>query len=304
MKNQNQGRIKMKAIKMIGLTALLALLAMAFVGATSAMAESTALCTADETECALANLTESVHETSVGKAKLLTSLGTTECNVLFSGSVEETGNPLVIEGSFTYTNCTFGGSSCTATEESGPAEIKVLKEGHETGKVTGEGLVHLVCGSSIDCSYNGTGLVGTAKGPLLSTQTNGEVTLSEVATTKETGGFLCPKSAKLDITTTPLSATYISGGGANPQTMACIEVSPKTGLLSNSTCTTMANNREGSYELGWVKRGLAVTEHACAFVHAPNGLFLTRNAAGTECQNVHALRDTFFELGTIVALRR
>jgi hypothetical protein len=200
-----------KAIKMIGLTALLALLAMAFVGASSAMAENTALCTADESPCATINQVGHVHETSVGKAKLLTSLGTTECNVLFLGDIStKLASPLVISGTFTYTSCTFGGSSCTATEESGPAEIKVLKEGHETGKVTGEGLVHLVCGSSIDCSYNGTGLAGLAKGPLLSTQANGSVSLSEQATTKETGGFLCPKSAKLDITTTPLSATYIS----------------------------------------------------------------------------------------------
>jgi hypothetical protein len=118
----------------------------------------------------------------------------------------------VIDGTFTYTNCTFAGSSCTATEENGPAEILILKEGHETGKVTYELLIHLVCGSSIDCSYNGTGLVGTAKGPLLSAQTpdNGEVSLSEQSLTKETGGFLCPKTTKLDITTSPLSATYIS----------------------------------------------------------------------------------------------
>jgi hypothetical protein len=202
---------KVKAIKMIGLAALTALMAMAFVGASSAMAESTSLCSADESPCASANQLGSVHETSVGKAKLLTSFGTTECDVLFSGTIAtKLANPLVISGSFTYTNCTLGGSSCTATEESGPAEIKTLKEGHEKGKVTGEGLVHLVCGKSIDCSYNGTGLIGTAKGPLLSTQANGEVSLSEQATTKETGGFLCPKTSKLDITTTPLSATYIS----------------------------------------------------------------------------------------------
>jgi hypothetical protein len=203
----------MKAIKMIGLTALLALTAMAFVGASSAMAEDTHLCSNDTTETfseSACTAVTHVHETSVGKAKLLTSLGTTECNVLFLGDVKSSGSPLVIDGTFTYTNCTFAGSSCTATEENGPAEIKILKEGHESGKVTGEGLVHLVCGASIDCSYNGTGLAGAAKGPLLSTQANGEVSISEQATTKETGGFLCPKTAKLDITTTPLSATYIS----------------------------------------------------------------------------------------------
>jgi hypothetical protein len=207
-----------KAIKMIGLAALMALLAMAFVGATSAMAEKTALCTADEATCSEAHLQKTIHETSVGKAKLLTSIGTTECNVLYSGHVGNEGAPLKISGSFTYTNCVLGGSSCTATEENGPTTISVLKEGHETASVTGEGLVHVVCSGFIDCSYNGTGLKGTAKGPLLSTQTNGEVTLSEQSTTKEAGGFLCPKTAKLDITTTPLTATYIAG----PPPMQCV----------------------------------------------------------------------------------
>jgi len=196
-----------KAIKMIGLAALTALMAMAFVGASSAMAESTTLCTADGSGCGVSH----VHEVSVGKAKLLSSVGTTECNVLFLGDISTTlANPLVIKGNFTYTNCELGGAGCTATEEHGPAEIKVLKEGHEKAKVTGEGLVHLTCVGFIDCSYNGIGLVGTGKGPLLSTQANGEVTLSEQSTTEEPGGLLCPKTAKLDITTSPLSATYIS----------------------------------------------------------------------------------------------
>jgi hypothetical protein len=205
---------EVRSLKMFGLAALAALMAMAFVGASSAMAESTALCNEDPvgTEvCPAGHLINSVHEESVGKAKLLTSLGTAECNVLFSGSISMTlANPLVIKGNFTYTNCTFAGSGCTVTEENGSAEIKILKEGHETASVTGEYLVHLVCGSSIDCSYTGAGLKATAKGPLLATQKNGEVTISEQPVTKEAGGFLCPKSAKLDITTSPLSATYIT----------------------------------------------------------------------------------------------
>jgi hypothetical protein len=95
------------------------------------------------------------------------------------------------------------------TEENGPTEINVLKEGHETAKVTGEGLVYVNCKGFIDCSYNGVGLVGAAKGPLLASQENGEVSLQDQTANKETGGFLCPKTAKLDITITPLI-----GGGA------------------------------------------------------------------------------------------
>jgi hypothetical protein len=213
-----QKESKVKAIKMTGLAALTALMAMAFVGATSAMALETSLCTADEATCATANQKTSVTETSVGKAVLLTSIGNTECNVTYEGSMSKNGEgkfitlapSLTLIGGFTYKNCVLGGSSCTATEENGPSKIKVEKTGSETAKVTGEGLVHVVCSGFIDCSYNGTGLVGTGKGALISTQVNGEVNLKEQSTTKEAGGFLCPKTAKLDITTTPSSKTYIT----------------------------------------------------------------------------------------------
>jgi RHS repeat-associated protein len=205
-----QERRKGRSCKLFGLTALAALMAVAFIGPTSAGA--TALCKVDEEPCAAGNLVTSVHEASVGKAKLLTSLGTAECNVSFATTkVGAPANPQKLEATFTYTNCTMGSSSCTFSEENGPAQILVTKEGHETAKVTGERLAHLVC-SFIDCSYNGIGLVGTAKGPLLASQANGEVTLTGQTLTKEAGGFLCPKTSVLDITTTPSAATYISRG--------------------------------------------------------------------------------------------
>ncbi len=194
----------MKPIKMLGLAALAALMAMAFVGASSAMAEETALCMEDAAGCVAL---QHVHETTLTgkKAVLKTSIVTVECDVLFLGdTLTASGLPLVIHGTFTYTNC----GSCTATEENGPAEIKVQKSGHETGTVTGEGLVHVEC-SGLNCRYNGTGLSGTAKGPLLSTETNGEVTLTEQTTNKESGLF-CPSTSKLTITTTPLDKVYLS----------------------------------------------------------------------------------------------
>jgi hypothetical protein len=196
-----------KAIKMIGLAALTALMAMAFVGVPSASA--TRLCTTDTQPCG--SPTASVRATSVGKGLLITPFGTTECIVLFASTkVGGAGKPQVLEGNFTYDNCLLNGSTCIATEENGPAEIKVERTGPETANVAGEGLVHLVCGTSINCSYNGTNLVGVGKGRLISTQPNGEVSLSEATVTKEPGGFLCPKSAKLTLTMTPSAATYIS----------------------------------------------------------------------------------------------
>jgi hypothetical protein len=202
----------MKPIKILGLAALAGLAVSAIIGVSSAMAEETALCGADEAVCA-SPITH-LHEVG-GVLRFLTPIGIMLCTRLFLGdTLSSRGSTITVHGSNTYTNCHFENesSSCTFTEESGPGEMKLTKEGHETASVTFEFLLHVVCSGFIDCSYNGVGLKGTAKGPLLSAQTpdNGEVSLSEQATNKEAGGFLCPKTAKLDIVTTPLSATYIS----------------------------------------------------------------------------------------------
>ncbi len=169
--------------------------------------EETTLCKVDEEQCEEENIVTHVHETTLTgkKAILKTSLLTVECDVLFLGdTVGERGAPLALEGSFTYSNC--GG--CTATEENSPAEIEIAREGVETGGVFGEGLVHVEC-SGLNCRYNGAGLGGTAKGPLLSTETNGEVAIVKQAANKESGLF-CPATSELTITTTPLAAVYIS----------------------------------------------------------------------------------------------
>jgi hypothetical protein len=184
------------------LAALAATAATMLTGPTVATAEQTRLCSNDSESCTAIT---HVHETSTTKGELLAGSITVKCDVLFlSTSVGSEGAPLVIEGNFTYTNC----GSCSATEENGPSTVEVLKEGHETAKVTGEGLVHVNC-SGLNCRYIGEGLVATAKGPLLSTQANGEVSISEAEAEKESGLF-CPSTSKLDLTTTPLSATYIS----------------------------------------------------------------------------------------------
>ncbi len=236
----------MKQIKMFGLAALAALMAMAFVGASSAMAEETALCKSEGVEEACPIITH-VHETTLTgkKAVLKTSIVTVECDVLFLGDMVGEGlealNPLVIKGKFTYTNC----GSCTATEENGPAQIKVLREGHETASVTGEGLVHVEC-SGLNCRYTGTGLKGTAKGPLLSTETNGEVSLTEQTTNKESGLF-CPSTSKLSITTTPLEKAYIVDPGA-VLPYRCIDFGMNGGQYSDNECLIFVGQGNGNYD--------------------------------------------------------
>jgi Trypsin len=163
-----------------------------------------------ETEsCPAGKSATHVHEATLSgkKAKLLTGFITVECDVLFLGeSLAEAGTPQLIEGNFTYTNC----GSCTVTETSEKALMEISKSGHETADVTYENAWFVECGGFLACEYDGEGLVGTAKGPLLATETNGEISVQGQELHKAEGGFLCPKTAKLDIVTTPLSATYIT----------------------------------------------------------------------------------------------
>jgi hypothetical protein len=204
------------------LAALAAICVAALVAPAIATAESTILCSTDPASSCTA--VTHVHEATLAgsPAELKTSVLTVKCEVLFlSTSVGGSGAPQVIEGNLTYSNCN---NSCVVTEENGPSEIKVLKTGHETASVIGEGLVHVECGSFINCLYNGTGLVATAKGPLLSSETNGEVKLTEASVAEEDGSFFCPDTSKLTITTTPLSAIYIGNS----------KLSPTSTLLSTS----------------------------------------------------------------------
>jgi hypothetical protein len=195
----------MQQIEMRGLTALGLLIAMALIGASPAMAESTALCKKDENPCQSAN-TATLHATSIGKVKVLTSALTAECNALFLGdATSNLASPLAITGSFTYSTCS---GNCTIVEENGPAAVSFLKLGHETADVTISLLLHVTCGAFFNCFYSGQ-VEGPATGPLLSTQSNGDVSFQEKVLSKEKGA-LCPATAKLDAVGTPLEAIYIS----------------------------------------------------------------------------------------------
>jgi hypothetical protein len=205
----------MKLLKMFSLAALAALMGMAFIGVGSAMAENTALCRdmptiddeIDGTDGVCDDPITHVHLTTLpgAKAIILTSVLNVECDVLFLGDVLALGAPQVIHsGVLTYSNCNNG---CTVFQE-GTVLLSVLKLGHELADVTSDGQKHVECGAFIDCKYNGTGLVGHALGPLLSSHLNGSVIISEQVLNK-VGGAFCPATAKLDITLTPLTHTYI-----------------------------------------------------------------------------------------------
>jgi hypothetical protein len=197
-----------RTIKLIGLTALAALSAMALLGASSAMAGSTALCKTDENPCAQGNRISHVHEeTAAGAPATLLASPEIKCNVLFLGDVSGAtlNNPLTINGVFTYSGCSAG---CTVKEINGPATITVLRTATELAEVTGKGETELSCAFGfIKCVYNGTGLKGHGLGALTTTP-KGETRLEEQVTNKVKG--TCPATAKLDLLTIPLEATYIS----------------------------------------------------------------------------------------------
>jgi hypothetical protein len=285
-----------KAIKMFGLAALAALMAMAFVGASSATAETTKLCSYELSETS--TCITHVHETTLSgaKGKLLTSVLTVECDVLFLGDQKAgTSNPLIITGTFTYTNC----GSCTVEEVGGGVEIKVLKEGHETAKVTGEGEVHVNC-SGLNCTYNGEGLLGTGKGPLLSSETNGGVTITE-QTAKKVSGLFCPEKSKLDITTTPLLPSYFDDAAAH----YCVEYERAIGFYLNvnaknkAECIEKDEKRLGKFGLVLGRVGLEPGTMVCVNLSEKVGLYKTIDSTGKECKEDDKTNASLYELGTI-----
>jgi hypothetical protein len=200
----------MRSIKMLGLAALAALMAMASLGASSAMAGNTQLCKADEEPCAAGNVITHVHgETVAGApAVLLSSLGNVTVKVLYLGDSLGLGAPLVIHGNFIFTDALRNGQSCTVTEVSTSSLIEVLRTAAETATLSGSSEINVHCGIFINCTYDGENLTGIAKGPLAAPP-NGEAFTSE-ATLHNVGGGICPATAKLDIRMVPLVATYIS----------------------------------------------------------------------------------------------
>lgn len=201
----------MKSVKIYGLAALAALAALMCVGASPAMAESTALCEFDtanfEEVCPEGHRVTHVHEATLAEAKadILNTILNIECDVLFLGdTVTPLRAPLLINGEYTYTNCNNG---CTVTEENKPSVIKLLKTGQEVGEVTLEFLIHVNC-MFMNCRFKAEAMPGAYWGPLFASEENGEISFQEVL--PKESGILCPKESFLDLTTTPLDPVYIA----------------------------------------------------------------------------------------------
>ncbi len=198
----------MKSIKILSLPAVAAAVAMAFVGASSAMAGNTALCKADQNPCAKANLVTHLHAlTAAGnKAVILNNILNVECDLLYlSSSVGKLGAPQVIQGNFTYSNCE---GACEVEEVSETSTFKLLRTCHETANLALTGEMFVNCAFGLECILASEEMRGLAKGALL--PFTGEEEIFEQDELIPVGGFFCPEEAKLDFLILSLDSVYIS----------------------------------------------------------------------------------------------
>jgi hypothetical protein len=202
----------MRLIKMFGLASVAAVAAMAFVGASSAMATfDTALCTEASVTlaCPDAKLATEVHFVALDPI-LVTPIGTILCKeALFKGHVEinaTTGKRLAPAGAslgitlleLIFTNCEINKTACTVTTTH-LGLLNVLKTAANLATVVDSGTggfieVKVVCGAVISCTYKGEGLTGHG----LSAEAGGKGAVTYTgATVTKASGILCPKEAKL-----------------------------------------------------------------------------------------------------------
>jgi hypothetical protein len=197
----------MKLIKVLGLTAIGAIVATTLVNASSAFATNTALCT---THAALAcpagdKYTGHIEGLAI-KPELLSNLADVVCdhsvilgNALGLGSAPDGKSQLTHLELIDFTgNCkTLLGVPCTVTTIT-IGLVDLLKTGFNSGVVTSLGSkVKVVCGFVLNCTFGGEPQ-GQAVGSSLplNTESLGTITVGKAPLTGE--GPLCPEQGKWD----------------------------------------------------------------------------------------------------------
>jgi len=216
----------MRLIKMLGLAAVTAMAAMAFVGAStaSADAENIVLCKNAELVCKSPFPNPTTIVAHAENPKLLaTGIGTVECekslaevkllnklDKLIEGHIET----LTFEG-----NCHLGGTGCTVTVASEHGSLSFTKIGALEASAVAVPLylgpektepmltnATVKCGFFINCTYSDAGE------PLLKAHSleNGETHLLANETVLSEGkGFLCPETSKWDANYLTLGKMWI-----------------------------------------------------------------------------------------------
>ena len=203
----------MRLIKLSDLVAIAAVFAMAFVGATSASAETTTqFCNAHTgLTCGAGSGATSVHLVLAAGTvlKLLSSLVDILClNELWESSgtdVGALGNPQRLDlTTKVATGCgtTAAHNNCTLTAESLP-DATLLKLGLDEGSLEFlNGTMRLQgCGLGLNCVYN-------LEGTLVSVGAQ-HVTLEVTPTTELGGKFFCPGEGTLDALLVTLSNRFV-----------------------------------------------------------------------------------------------
>jgi len=204
-------RFPMRLIMLFSLAAL-ATAAMAFVGATSASALNTQLCTEHTgLSCGVGRGAPSVHV--VLKAGTIGEL-LADISVLCLGYLAEAtalglGSPQSVHSSTqSFTGCGTGSahSNCTVTIPSNQQPLySLLKTGLDEGTLTAvSGQTRLLCSNlGLDCIFDVAGMSFQAGG--------GHVTSTLGPTTELGGIFKCPGSGLLDALLETLTNTYVLG---------------------------------------------------------------------------------------------
>jgi hypothetical protein len=176
---------------MFGLAALAAVAAMAFVGASSAMASgSTALCNNTSEPCNSV-FTGHVEAKNVGTVELL-GVANVKCTASkILGEALGLGAPLIIHVSeLTFTSC-----SCPVSVIDKTGLIEGLWTAADTAGGTASGFEVLVECIGVHCIFGGVATGAVAKGGAPATITAKEVELKRLA-----GGFFCGSKAFWDAT--------------------------------------------------------------------------------------------------------
>jgi len=203
----------MSIVKQFGLTALIALVAMAVVGATSALATSTQLCKVHTSlTCEAGNAQTHVH--NVLKAGTVYKILNSFLSILCLGALTEstplglaTNGPQVVHVlELTFSGCGTGSghSNCTITTEEQPL-AHLLKTGLDQGVLLFlSGRLRLVCSNiGINCVYDLEGMEFAAGA--------NHLTAEETPTTELGGKFFCLNEGFWDFDLEGLLPTYILG---------------------------------------------------------------------------------------------
>ena len=193
----------MRLVKIIGLAAVAAIAAMAFVGASSAMAtEFTALCKVElQLPCAVANQypAKTHFQAESLKPELLSSVVNVHCekSVALGETLQALAKPLeAVLTSLTWVNCLqTNGTACTVSTVALGKDLLILKLSYNLADVQFHGTeVNVHCGFLINCTYGGLPTLHA----LGTTKTTAASLSAKKLVLERTAGSFCPATAEWD----------------------------------------------------------------------------------------------------------